>query len=253
MIEKQVEIRTADGTADAVLFRPEGGAKLPAVIHLPDIAGVRDSHKEMAKRLAEQGYVVILVNVFYRNGRSPVWAFPFKMGEERSMKRLGELRDPLTPEAMERDAAAYADFLAKEEGVSGARIGVVGYCFSGGMAMRTAAARPEKIGAAASFHGGQLYTEEQTSPHKVLPRVKARLYFGHADGDPYMPKDAIDNLEKALAAWGGKYQSEVYPGAKHSWTVPDSPVYDKAQADRAFQKMTEMFKASLNRAVSSNW
>ncbi len=245
MIEKQLDIWTEDGTADAVMFRPEGHATLPGVIHLPDIAGVRDSHEEMAKRLAEQGYVVMLVNVFYRNGRAPVWAFPFKMGEDRSMRRLAELRDPLTPEAMERDTAAYVDFLAKQPGVSGAMMGVVGYCFTGGMAMRTAAARPEKIGAAASFHGGQLYTDEPASPHLVLPRAKARLYFAHADADPYMPKDAIDNLEKALAAWGGKYQSDIYPGAKHSWTVPDSPVYDKAQADRAFQKLTEIFKAAL--------
>lgn len=245
MIEKQVEIWTEDGTADAVLFRPEGNAKLPGVIHLPDIGGVRDSHKEMAKRLAEEGYVVLLVNVFYRNGKSPVWAFPFNMGEERSMKRLGELRDPLTPDAMERDAAAYVDFLSKQEGVGGAMVAVVGYCFTGAMAMRTAAARPGKIGAAASLHGGQLYTDEPSSPHLVLPRVKARLYFAHADADPYMPQEAIDNLDKALAAWGGKYQSEIYRGAKHSWTVPDTSVYDKPQADRAFQKLTEIFKASL--------
>lgn len=245
MLEKQVEIWTEDGTADAVLFRPEVTTKLPGVIHLPDIAGVRGSHKEMAKRLAAEGYAVMLVNVFYRNGKSPVWSFPFKMGEERSMKRLGELRDPLTPEAMERDVSEYVNCLAKQEGVSGTPIGVVGYCFTGAMAMRTAAARPEKIAAAASFHGGQLWTDEETSPHKVLPRVKARLYFAHADGDPYMPKEAIDNLDKALAAWGGKYQSEIYVGAKHGWTVPDSAAYDKAQADRAFQKMTELFQASL--------
>jgi len=245
MVEKQVEIRTEDGTADAVLFCPEGGGKHPGVIHLPDIAGVRDSHKEMAKRLAEQHYAVMLVNVFYRNGKSPVWTFPFKMGEDRSMKRLGELREPLTPDAMERDGAAYVDFLHKQEGVSGASMGVVGYCFTGGMAMRTAAARPEKVAAAASFHGGQLWTDKETSPHLVLPRVKARLYFGHADGDPFMPKDAIDNLEKALAAWGGKYQSEIYPGAKHGWTVPDSPVHDKALADRAFGKLAELFQSAL--------
>jgi carboxymethylenebutenolidase len=245
MIEKQVEIWTEDGTADAVMYRPEGGGKLPGVIHLPDIGGVRDSHKDMAKRLAAEGYVVMLVNVFYRNGKSPVWAFPFKMGEERTMKHLGELAAPLTPEAMERDASEYVNFLAKQDGVSNATIGVVGYCFTGAMAMRAAAARPEKIGAVASFHGGQLWTDKETSPHKVLPRVKARLYFGHADADPYMPKEAIDNLEKALTAWGGKYQSETYVGAKHSWTVPDAPVYDKAQADRAFQKLTETFKAAL--------
>lgn len=245
MIEKDVEIWTEDGTADAVLFRPEGSGKFPGVMHLPDIGGIRDSHKGMAKRLAEQGYVVLLPNVFYRSGKTPVWAFPFKMGEDRSMKRMGELAGGLPPDAMERDASAYVDFLAKQEGVSGAPMGVVGYCFTGGMAMRTAAARPEKVGAAASFHGGHLYTDQPSSAHTVLPRVKARLYFGHADGDPFMPKDAIDNFEKTLAAWGGKYQSEIYPGAKHSWTVPDSPVYDKPQADRAFGKLTELFQAAL--------
>jgi carboxymethylenebutenolidase len=245
MIEKEVGIWTEDGTADAVLFRPDGSAKLPAALHLPDIVGIRDSHKQMAKRLAEQGYVVLLVNVFYRSGKTPVWAFPFKMGEDRSMKRMGELAGALPPEAMERDAAAYVDFLAKQEGVSGAKMGVVGYCFTGAMALRSAAVRPEKIGAAASFHGGQLYTDQPTSPHTVLPRVKARLYFGHADGDPYMPKEAIDNLGKALAAWGGKYESETYAGAKHGWTVPDSAAYDKTQADRAFGKLTQLFQAAL--------
>lgn len=245
MVEKQVEIRTEDGTADALLFRPEGGGEHPGVIHLPDIGGIRESHKSMAARLAEQGYAVLLVNVFYRSGRTPVWAFPFKLGEDRSMKRMGELAAPLTPEVMERDASAYVDFLVKQEGVGGAPMGVVGYCFTGAMALRAAATRPEKIAAAASFHGGQLWTDKDTSPHKVLPRVKARLYFGHADGDPFMPKDAIDNLGKALAAWGGKYQSEIYPGAKHGWTVPDSPVHDKALADRAFGKLTELFQSTL--------
>lgn len=245
MVEKQVEIRAEDGIADALLFRPEDGGEHPGVIHLPDIGGIRESHKGMASRLAEQGYAVLLPNVFYRSGRTPVWAFPFKLGEDRSMKRMGELAAPLTPEVMERVASAYVDFLAKQDGVSGAPMGVVGYCFTGAMALRAAAARPEKIAAAASFHGGQLWTDKDTSPHKVLPRVKARLYFGHADGDPFMPKDAIDNLEKALAAWGGKYQSEIYPGAKHGWTVPDSPVHDKALADRAFGKLTELFQSAL--------
>lgn len=245
MIEKNIEIAMADGTADGALFRPEGGGAHPGVIHLPDIGGVRESHKQMAARLADRGYVVLLPNVFYRNGKSPVWAFPFKLGEDRSMKHMGELAAPLTPEVMERDGSAYADFLAKQEGVSGGKMGVVGYCFTGAMALRTAAARPGKIGAAASFHGGHLWSDTERSPHKVLPRVKARLYFGHADGDPFMPKEAIDNLDKALAAWGGKYHSEIYPGANHGWTVPDAPVYDKAQADRAFGKLTELFQAEL--------
>jgi carboxymethylenebutenolidase len=249
MIEKEVEIRMPDGTADGVLFQPEGNKKLPGVMHLPDIGGVRPAHREMAKRLAGEGYVVLLPNVFYRAGKSPVWEFPFKMGEERTMKRLGELAGTLPPANMVKDISAYIEFLEKQDSVSPASMGAVGYCFTGAMALRAAAARPDKIGGAASFHGGALYTDKPDSPHTVLPEVKARLYFGHADGDPYMPQEAIAKLDAALAAWstatGGKYESETYAGAHHGWTVPDSPVYNKEQAERAYGKLRELFKAAL--------
>ncbi len=119
---------------------------------------------------------------------------------------------------------------------------VVGYCLTGAMALRAAAARPDAVCAAASFHGGGLCTDSPASPHLVLPRVKARLYFGHADQDKSMPAGAIAKFEAALAAWGGRYESETYTGALHSWTVPDSPVFDQPQAERAFQKLAETLK-----------
>jgi carboxymethylenebutenolidase len=112
--------------------------------------------------------------------------------------------------------------------------------------LRIAARRPEKIAAAASFHGGGLFTDAPTSPHLVLPRVKAQLYFGHAVEDRSMPKESIEKFEQALAAWGGKYESETYDGAYHSWTTLDSPVYNKAQAERAFGKLTALFDATLS-------
>ena len=124
-------------------------------------------------------------------------------------------------------------------------MGVVGYCFSGAVALRMAAARPERIGAVASFHGGGLFTDASTSPHLVLPRVKAQLYFAHAVKDQFMPPEAIDKLDEALVAWGGKFESEMYDGALHSWTVPDSPVYNPPQAERAFRKLTAFFAATL--------
>jgi carboxymethylenebutenolidase len=117
---------------------------------------------------------------------------------------------------------------------------VVGYCFTGAMALRTAAVRPEKIVAAASFHGGGLFKEDATSPHLVLPKVKARLYFAHAENDNSMPADAIARLEAALKNWGGRYESETYAGAGHGWTMSDFPTYDLQQAERAFQKLAEL-------------
>ena len=242
MIEKDFEIRTADGTPEAVLIHPDGAGPWPGVLHLTDIGGIRESHRQMARRLAAEGYVVLMPNVFYRTGRPPMFDFKPNFAEERTQKRLAEIAGPLTPDAMERDAASYVDFLAAEETVDGP-MAVVGYCFTGAMAMRTAASRPDKIVAAASFHGGGLYTEAPASPHLVLPRIKARLYFGHAVEDAFMPAAAIGKLDRALHQWGGRYESEVYAGAHHSWTVPDSPVFHQQQADRAFGKLTEMLTA----------
>jgi len=245
MIEEAIEIRTTDGTADGFLYRAEGERRFPGVIHFTDIGGIRSSHREMARRLAEKGYAVLMPNVFYRTGKPPVLDVKLGMGDERTMRRFGELTAPLTPEAVERDARAYVNFLAAHNAVSSGPIGVIGYCFTGGMAMRTAAAQPDKVGAVASFHGGGLYTDASTSPHLVLPRIKARLYFGHATKDRSMPQEAIEKFDRALDAWGGKYQSEVYEGAFHGWTVPDAPVYNQPEAERAFEKLTELFANTL--------
>jgi carboxymethylenebutenolidase len=245
MTEEAIEIRTADGSVDGFIYRTEDAQRRPGVIHLTDIGGIRPSHQEMARRLAEKGYTVLMPNVFYRTTRPPVIDVKIGLGDPKTMQRFGELRAPLTPEAVERDATAYVNFLTSHKAANGGSIGVVGYCFTGAFAMRTAAANPGKVAAVASFHGGGLYTDEPTSPHLVLPRIKAQLYFGHATNDRSMPQEAIEKFDRTLAAWGGKYQSEVYEGAFHGWTVADAPVYNQPQAERAFQKLTELFAATL--------
>ncbi|HET9366133.1 MAG TPA: dienelactone hydrolase family protein [Candidatus Angelobacter sp.] len=244
MAEEEIEIQTANGTVDSVLLS-EGTTRRPGVIHLTDMGGVRPSQRQMARQLAEQGYTVLMPNVFYRTSRMPVFDFPIHIGEERTMKRFAELGAPLSPEAMDSDLAAYVDFLAANKHVSSGPMGVVGYCFSGKMALRAAAVRSSKIAAAASFHGGGLFTDDSTSPHLVLPKIKARLYFGHAINDRSMPEEAIEKLNQALESWGGKFESEIYPDAIHGWTVPDSRVYNPQQAERAFTKLTELFTGTL--------
>ena len=245
MIEAEIEIRMIDGTSEGVLYWPEDGRRWPGVLHLTDIGGIRPSHRDMARRLAAEGYTVLMPNVFYRTGRPPLFDFKPSMGDERTTKRIAELTGPLTPEAVESDASNYVDFLAARGSVSEGAMGVVGYCATGGMAIRIAAARPDRIAAAASFHGGGLFNEAPTSPHLVLPRVKAALYFGHATQDRSMPEEAIEKLNGALESWGGQCESEVYKGAYHSWTVPDSPVYNQSQAERAFQRLRGLFMRSL--------
>lgn len=250
MSEKAVEIRTADGTCDGILYATEDGKKRPGVIHYPDIMGIRPSHQAMAKRLSEAGYTVLLANPFYRTTRGATFDFtPNFAGDPRTMQRFGELAGPLPPEAMERDASALVDFLSKQSTVSEAKIGAVGYCFTGQEALRTAAVRPDKVGAIASFHGGGLFTDKPTSPHLSLSRIPkadgAFLYFAHAVNDHSMPKEAIEKFEAALKSWGGKYESETYADALHGWTVADSAAYKQPQADRAFGKMTGVFATAL--------
>jgi carboxymethylenebutenolidase len=241
MIEK-IDITTSDGVADAILYRPDGDGPWPGVIHLTDIGGIRPAHCDIARRLAGEGYVVMVPNVFYRTARPPVFPRGPDVTDEVRMKRFSELAAPLTPEAIERDAQAFVDALASQEHVSrDAKFGVAGYCFTGAVAMRYAAARSDRIAAAASFHGGGLFTDSPTSPHLVLPRIKARLYFAHAVKDRSMPEEAIRGFERALEEWGGRYESETYDAAYHSWTASDSPVYNQAQAERAFQKLVSVF------------
>lgn len=246
MIEKEIEIKTPDGVSGGFLYQPEAHGKWPGVMHLTDIGGIRASQHQEARQLCKAGFVVLMPNIFYRTGHPPVFLHPFDPKSEYTVKRLAELRASLPPAAMERDAGPYVDFLACQESVGSEKFGVVGYCFAGAMALRIAASRPDKIAAVASFHGGGLCSDAPGSPHTLLPRIKARLYFGHAVEDRSMPKEAIEKFERALAAWGEKFESETYDGAHHGWTTLDSPVYDKPQAERAFSKLTALFAAALS-------
>jgi carboxymethylenebutenolidase len=244
MIEKPVHIHAADGMADGLLIQPKKEGRWPGIIHLTDIGGIRQASTDMARRQTSEGYVVLLPNVFYRSGKPPMFHGPVNFGTEEFMKRVNELRQALPPDAQDRDIPAYVDFLAKQPAVKDGRFGVVGYCFTGAMAMRTAAERPDRIAAAASFHGGGLYADVPTSPHLLLSRIKARLYFGHGTDDRSMPTEAIEKFDRTLAAWGGQYESEIYP-AHHGWTVRDNPTYDELQAERAFHKLAELLAAAL--------
>jgi len=250
MSEKDIEFKTSDGMCDAVLYEVGDGKRRPGVVHYPDIMGVRPSHRAMAKRLSEAGYTVLLLNPFYRTARGATFDFPPNFGgDPRTMQRFGQLAGPLTPEVMERDASTYVNFLATQKSVSDAKIGAVGYCYTGQLALRTAAARSDRIGAIASFHGGGLFTNTPTSPHFALSRIPKtdgpQLYFAHAVNDHTMPQEAIVKFDAALKAWGGRYESEIYADALHGWTVSDSSAYKQPQADRAFAKMTALFAAAL--------
>jgi carboxymethylenebutenolidase len=227
-----------------LLLRPDGIADFPGVVFLTDIWGIRPANIGMAKRLAEKGFAVLMPNVFHRYSRITPEGFEPE-DEDKKQKTLHTLFGCLTAEQMESDGKAYIDFLLAQKGVKAGKVGVVGYCFTGQMALRMAAAAPDMVVAAASFHGGFLVTDKPNSPHKQLPRVKARLYFGHAVEDQSATPEQVAILEEALRNWHGAFQSEIYEGALHGWTVPGRPIYNELQAERAFEKLVELFDATL--------
>ena len=244
VIEKKFEIAAADGPTEAVLYAPDD-ASYPGLLFYTDIFGVRPANQGMAKRIAERGYAVMMPNVFYRYGKPPFTDASFKWGEPASMKIINGLFASLTGAMMEQDAPVYVEALVNRPEASEAKIAAVGYCFTGAMALRTAAVAADRIAAAASFHGGHLVTDDPDSPHSRISKVKGELYFGHAVEDPLMPPDAIEKLNDTLKAWGGRYQSEVYEGARHGWTVPGRDIYNPTQAERHYQKLFDLLKRNL--------
>jgi carboxymethylenebutenolidase len=242
MIETKLEIPGIG--VEALFFRPDDIADFPGVVFLTDIWGIRPANIGVAKRLAERGFSVLMPNVFHRYSRMTPDGFE-PANQDEMHKALQALFTTLTPQNMVDDGKAYVDFLLAQKGVKKEKVGVVGYCFTGQMAVRTAAAVPDHVAAAASFHGGFLVTPAPDSPHKILGPIKARLYFGHAVEDSTATPEQVATLEAALRDWHGAFQSEFYEGARHGWTVPSRDVYNELQAERAFEKLVELFEATL--------
>ena len=242
---RDVKIKTADGTAEAYFVAPDSG-KHPGVLVWPDIGGLRPSFRKMADRLAQSGYAVLTVNQFYRSSPMPV----LKEGEAWSQPpiraKLMEWRKLLTPEAVMRDAAAFAGFIDKQREVDARRgMGTTGYCMGGPMVMQTAAQLPGRIRAAASFHGGGLATDKPDSPHLLIPRMKASFLVAVAENDDQRFPQEKETLRKAFADAKLPAEIEVYAGAMHGWCPPDSPAYNEVQAEKAWGRLLALFGKAL--------
>jgi carboxymethylenebutenolidase len=238
-------VTTPDGTCPVTLHTPEGRGPWPAVIMYPDAGGVRQTFRNMAAKLAGYGYAVLLPDVYYRDGR---WA-PFEMAtvfsdpDERN--RLMSMLDSLTPEMMASDAGAFFDYLAGRPEVSGDTFGACGYCLGGRMSLIVAGRQPERVAAAASFHGGGLAADDPGSPHLLADKMRAAVYVAGAENDPSFTPEQAELLDKALTTAGVVHTIEIYPAA-HGFAVPDNPPYDAGAAERHWTAMTEFFGATLS-------
>lgn len=242
VVEKDVEIRTPDGTADAALYYPEGKGSWPAVLLWPDVVSLRPAFREMGRRLAGEGYVVLVPNLYYRTRRAPVVESGFNFADPEDRAKITALRAALTPEGVDRDAAAYVAFLDAQSRTDRKRkAGVQGYCLGGALAFRTAAAAAGRVGAVASFHGGGLYTDQPTSAHLTLPRSRAEYLVLIADNDDKQDPSIKDRLKAAMDAAGRPAKIEVYAGADHGWCVKGSQVYNEAAAEKAWAELLALY------------
>jgi carboxymethylenebutenolidase len=242
---KDVSVKTADGSADAALFYPTGKGKWPAVLMWPDILGLRPVFREMGKRLAAQGYVVLVVNPYYRTKKAPVVEGAFDFNSKADMDRIMAFREALTDAMVDRDSAAYVTYLdALPQTDKRRKMGVQGFCMSGPLSFRTAAVRPDRIGAVATFHPGALVTDKPSSPHLLIPKTRASYLVLIAKNDAErMPKEK-PTLDTAFAAARRPAKVEVYP-ANHGWTVAGSQTYDEQQAERAWAELLPFYRKNL--------
>jgi carboxymethylenebutenolidase len=237
-------VTTSDGTCTVRLFTPEGEGPWPGVVMYPDAGGVRDTFDEMAAKLADFGYAVLLPDVYYRLGNWEPIDMKTAFNDPEQRKRLMSMIGSITQDKMATDAAAFFDYLAARPEVSGDRFGLTGYCMGGRTAVVVAGRLPDRVAAAAAFHGGGLVTDSEDSPHLRADEIQATVYVAGAENDGSFTAEHAEQLEKALTAAGVDHKIETYPAA-HGYAVPDNASYDAAAANRHWTAMREFFGANL--------
>jgi len=251
--DTDVMIQTPDGMCDAAFIHPTTGSH-PGVIIWADAFGLRQVMRDIGKRIAAEGYSVVVPNPFYRVRKAPVFddVASFNFQNQADMAKLMPLMGSINaPGAADKDAVAFVAFLDSQPQVNKTKkIGTQGYCMGGPLVMKTAAAVPARVGAGASFHGGGVVTDKPESPHLLAPKIKARMYFGIASNDDQRQPDQKDKLREAFAAAKVPTEVEVYP-AKHGWCIVDmprdntGPIYSKPDAERAWGKLAALYKVAL--------
>jgi len=249
--ENNVMVKTPDGSCDAAFIHPTTG-KHPGVLIWADAFGLRPSMRDIGKRIAAEGYSVLVPNPFYRTAKAPVFGdvSNFNFGNQDDRAKLQSFMGPLQQAGnAEKDAAAYIAFLDAQPQVDKAKkIGTQGYCMGGPLVVKTCATVPNRVGAGASFHGGALVTKNPDSPHLLIPKIKARMYFGIASNDDMNQPDAKVKLREACDAAHVQAEIEVYSMSLHGWCVPDMPkgangmpIYNKPDAEKAWGKLVALY------------
>ena len=239
--DSDVTVTTPDGSADGYFVHPASGTA-PGVLVWPDIFGLRPAMRQMAKRLAESGYAVLVVNPFYRVKKAPT----AEQGSATPIQSLMPLARALNETTQMTDAKAFIGWLDQQAGVAKNRkVGTQGYCMGGPIALRTAAAVPDRVGAVASFHGGGLVTDQPNSPHLQASKTSAQFLIAIAANDDQRAPTEKDVLKETFTKANRPAEIEVYTGAAHGWCPPDSQVYNEQQAEKAWSRLIALYGKAL--------
>lgn len=239
-----ISIQTRDGQCPTHVFTPDGAGPWPAVIVYMDALGIRPALLQIGERLAGGGCVALVPDLFYRYGAyGPLKPKEVFAGDFRAA--VGPLMATTDNAKAAQDTEALLAYLGTRNDVVANRVGTVGFCMGGGMAITAAGTYPDHVAAVASFHGGRLATDDPASPHLLAAKIRAELYIAVADNDSSCPPEMVERLEKALDDAGVRYRCELYRGASHGWMKPDFPVYDEAAAERGWSEMFALFERAL--------
>lgn len=246
MAKREVSIPTPDGQARAYVFTPAGTGPWPAVIFYMDAPAIRPALFQMCERLAAHGYFVLLPDMFWRVGPyEPIDLREAFASEEARRSIFGKFMSSTDPERSTRDTGAFLAWLEKQSEAKADKVGVTGYCMGAALALRAAGNYPDRIVAAAGFHGGRLATDEPDSPHGLAARITAKVYIGGADEDAGFPPAQADRLRQALTDAGVDNTVEIYAGARHGYAPPDMPVYNEAAAERHWRELLKLLDQTL--------
>lgn len=248
MARTEVNIPTPDGDARAFVFTPAGQGPWPAVIFYMDAPAIRPALFEMCERLASHGYYVLLPDMFWRAG--PYEPIDFKAAfasDEARRAIFGKFMASTNPEKSTRDTGAFLAWLAEQPDAKADKVGCTGYCMGAALALRAAGNYPDRIVAAAGFHGARLATDEPDSPHLLAPRIQAKVYIAGADEDAGFPPEQAERLRAALTGAGVDNRVEIYAGARHGYAPPDMPVYDEAASERHWRELLALLDETLKR------
>ena len=242
MNEQTLDINTGDGEMETFICHPEGGGPYPAIFFLMDAPGIRDELRDMARRLAEAGYYVLLPNLYYRAGRDTMFGPDVLEDGSAEKARMRAVRTKMTIPPVMDDLAAMLAFVDRQDEAAPGPVGCHGYCMSGPYALAAAARYPDRIAAAASFYGTWLVSDAEESPHLSLGSAKGELYIACAEHDDLAPMPMVEELQGLFEQSGAAGEIEIYPEVHHGFAFPGRWCYDEPAAERHWDKLLALYR-----------